>query len=645
MAGQTQQSAPAQTPTPAQDGPSQAGPTQAGPSAAQSNERAQARLAPGASPAGGGGAANPAGGGTVSRGGGNYTIASGDTLRKISKDRYGFEGYWDKIRDANPTRIFDNGKCFLVGDVITTPAIDVPTDVAAGPEVPVGGLDIAARPKRENTDWGTYLIYPDAYQVTPLPAVDGERAIHRTDYKLEIQTKEEQARAQMVSSQDEIDERLDYGVFDWAVTDADATEALNGVAARPYSMIPASIAAMGQTRFTRLLENLPDAAKSTVAWAKVGAATDQIAGATELKAAFDRLPNEEILAMQALMTKRFRVEVGGKKGNSWTAAALRRLWGILERLPPGAVEGNACLDAILRDNGSAGGGYYSAGNRQAVVGYGANLNETGSYGEVLVDDGAGGQKDAGLHSNVNLFDTVVRHEIGHAVDARIGASRGYATTAANAGEWRTYASPSAFVDGLIAEGGDLGTDAKGTAWKQAMIKAVTDVKGVNEALAELKTAGTVPADTPEVDASAPASIQGLLTTSLWAASASPWYGSTQGAVGTRRFHQSYGGSRYVSYKAEAREKYGVSGYQFRAPGEWFAEAYACYYSDHPDVNGKDVGTRLRTRDSATATWMDTNVNSGPNSLAQASGGAGGSSSPSAQADGGMGTQDSAPASS
>jgi hypothetical protein len=49
------------------------------------------------------------------------------------------------------------------------------------------------------------------------------------------------------------------------------------------------------------------------------------------------------------------------------------------------------------------------------------------------------------------------------------------------------------------------------------------------------------------------------------------------AVNGRVYHESYPGE-WVSYNLEAR-KQGITGYQFRAPGEWFAELYAAYYSD------------------------------------------------------------------
>ena len=52
--------------------------------------------------------------------------------------------------------------------------------------------------------------------------------------------------------------------------------------------------------------------------------------------------------------------------------------------------------------------------------------------------------------------------------------------------------------------------------------------------------------------------------------------SKQRAIAGRVYHEAYDGS-WVSYDVAARTK-GVTGYQFRAPGEWLSELYAAYRS-------------------------------------------------------------------
>ena len=63
--------------------------------------------------------------------------------------------------------------------------------------------------------------------------------------------------------------------------------------------------------------------------------------------------------------------------------------------------------------------------------------------------------------------------------------------------------------------------------------------------------------------------------------------SKQHAIGARVYHEAYEGRPWVSYLYAARAQ-GITGYQFRAPGEWFAELYAAYFAKrlkktHPAV--------------------------------------------------------------
>jgi hypothetical protein len=569
-------------------------------------------------------------------GGGQYTLAPGDTPRKISKGQFATEAYWTDIRDANPTRYFKSGDISIVGDEISIPVIEVPQPAPDDSTATTGGTVAARYPRRVVNDYGTYLIFPDEYQPPTLSGQAGDTLLHETEFAtLETQktTEAEASRAQAVTSADDL---LSYGVFDWAITDADATNALASLGALPFGQIGPALTTLGADKWARLVDNLPEAQQKSAAWAKVRTAQgkDGLAEA-DFERFFFLLPDTESVALRTLIGYRFSITVDGLNGNQWTSASLRRLWTILEKLPPDAVQDNTQLEFMLRDQGADGSGRYTA-QKKDVIGFGGDLEKQDGYGEIMVDDGTGTLRAVGLNSHVNLFNTVVRHEIGHAVDAAITASTTYVTTEENAGKWKTYPSADAFVDAIVTEGGGMaGHDYPDeAAYTAAMKKAVSETKDFNVALAELQTAGAVTAEVAAADASVGGPVAAVFTKDLWSEAASPWYTQPDRPImGNRQFHQSYSGSNYVSFQADARTKWGVSAYQFRAPGEWFAECYAVYYSDQDGPTGAPVGTRLRTRNADAAAWFDANVDKG-HSLAQqtnqatgaGAGGAGGAGS-------------------
>lgn len=357
---------------------------------------------------------------------------------------------------------------------------------------------------------------------------------------------------------------------------------------------------------------------------------------------FDTIPDTDVASLEAVMTRRYHVSLvatpAQKKalgiGENWTAPALRRLWVILSTLPPDQVQNNKDLALLLRDSKTDGAGFYEATNKASVVGY-SGLDKKGSYGSIDVSDGKGGTKDVGLHSNVNLFTTVVRHEIGHAVDAKIGASKpgGYVRTAKNAGVWKGYNTSKDWVDAIVTAGGGMKGHgyANETVYRHAMDKAVAEKKDFAIAVHEIDPKIAAPTG------SVTGPVAALVTTDLWDPDQSPWYQKPdRQAVGGRLWQRPYDFGEYVSFEKSARADHGVSGYQFRAPGEWFAEAYSVYYSDDDSV-GKKPGTTLRTRDAAAADWFDKHVDKGyslKHQTNQTGGGAGGHDVPTG---GGAGT--------
>ncbi len=550
---------------------------------------------------------------TYELGGDGHVVAGGDTLRKISEAHYGYPHYWQDIQDANPKRIFVDGTVWMVGDTLAIPVKNVPKD---GPteEVPAGGEAVALHPTQENTEFGVFLVYPDAYE-GPLDASDGTIRLRQAVYDALMLGREQLAQAQAAVAVQQVRELTSYGLFDWAITDAEATSALQHLGLLPIDHIAGARDAIGTKHWTRLIENLPAEQKQTRAYAKVVAGLRaHMDGSTpssdELRTWFDVLPDNELPALAVLMGMRFGFEVGGRDGSNWTAASLRRAWGVLEQLPPQHVQDNDMLDLFLRDQGGAGAGYYDPSDQSGVVGFGADLEETGSYGEIMVTDDEGNEVDVGLHSNVNLFNTVVRHEIGHAVDERLGVSTSYATTAANAGKWKELASESAFVDEVIAKAGGMSGHgyADAAVYERALRKAVADKTDFLDALQAIKADDDTVADDlaePEADCGGPVGL--LFTKAQWESETSPWYSNAnRPSAGGRQFVEAYPGWFY-SFDASTRVQRGISAYQWRAPGEWFAEVYACYYSDHDAVTGAEPGTRLRTRDTTTADWFDANV--------------------------------------
>ena len=73
------------------------------------------------------------------------------------------------------------------------------------------------------------------------------------------------------------------------------------------------------------------------------------------------------------------------------------------------------------------------------------------------------------------------------------------------------------------------------------------------------------------------------------ASVKPWTSNSHASrieINKRVYQESYP-DWWISYAVDAR-KQGMTGYQFRAPGEWFSELYAAYHSGkmkptHPAV--------------------------------------------------------------
>lgn len=297
---------------------------------------------------------------------------------------------------------------------------------------------------------------------------------------------------------------------------------------------------------------------------------------------------------------------------AWSPELLRASWDRLEQLPAGHVEGNDELDWFLRKND--GSSYYWSADDSIAMGH---SNLTDSNGDYFLE------QDGETDFQYNTFNAHLRHEVGHAVDARLGVTSGsgYANTAPSAGRWVQYADGTDWLTNMLSAGGGVSGD-HADAYNQACQDAVSNEVDLNVALQALKDAGTVAADVPAIPDTGV--YRAIFLTARWLPGSRPWNSNGWGAVGGRNWHRAYSGSRWVSFEKQARDSNAISNYQWRAPGEWFAELYAAYYADIDEDNRP--GTRLRGKDPIDAAWMDTFVDAG-HSLAhetgQVAGGEGG----------------------
>src|ERR1044071_4079068 len=92
------------------------------------------------------------------------------------------------------------------------------------------GTAPVVEPRKEQTEYGTFLVYPDSF-IGPLPpnGPDGER-VREKDFHRIVKEREAAATAKSEQAVKKVDKLLSYGAFDWAITDGEATEALNTLA-------------------------------------------------------------------------------------------------------------------------------------------------------------------------------------------------------------------------------------------------------------------------------------------------------------------------------------------------------------------------------------------------------------------------------
>lgn len=396
-----------------------------------------------------------------------------------------------------------------------------------------------------------------------------------------------------------VEELLSYGVFDWAITDEDANRVFRVIMALPGEQRGTLWGGLSADFRARLVDNLQRSAT-------IG--PDEQAG---LKALFDATPDAEVAVLCGLMKLRFRItfqatEDSDETPMEWEAGGLRRMWDVLAALPPAHVEGNSALAFMERyahDAGNSAGGYYASGRDNAAMAYDpatlGNANQAAQQGVTRAD---GSTVDDPLYG-VNRFDKVARHEVGHAVDDANGHSDKYCVGNAGGGNWQSLTTGNVASTLVAAAAGPISTwgDATEKAAIVACLQGVVDERKPGELDTRIDAIDGLD-DTEKASVKSDPSV-GVLKACFAMSGHNPWYKfpSTGGTpLGGRIYQEAYAGD-WWSYDPAARTRK-VSTYQYRAPGEWFAEAYAAYYE--PAAN---KGDKLALVDPGTKAWFDSNV--------------------------------------
>jgi hypothetical protein len=257
------------------------------------------------------------------------------------------------------------------------------------------------------------------------------------------------------------------------------------------------------------------------------------------------------------------------------AAMLKELYVTLSRAPVFPASHLTSLTVSLRPAAaeSEGGVYYGDSKSVEVTckrpaesfNYGNQLNSASYF-----PDGVDENCKAANSDPVNYFDWATLHEVAHAVDAK-NQFMDKKGAAVKYGAWKVYGQSVEPIAGVVANkfGSSLAAPEK--------------TKLENYALTLMKNGDPGAPTTPEQRAVKDWVDKVRVGKTIW------WDGNAckNLAIGGRVYQEAYDGGWWNSYDLAARRQ-GIHGYQFRAPGEWFAELYAAYYSDklkpsHPFV--------------------------------------------------------------
>ncbi|MFY9478532.1 MAG: hypothetical protein WAQ08_12870 [Aquabacterium sp.] len=274
---------------------------------------------------------------------------------------------------------------------------------------------------------------------------------------------------------------------------------------------------------------------------------------------------QSVQAVLAAMKARFKLDdaecVQGTDDQGKVTQELCALYTSMTKVPDKHTRDNPSFKKIVRKPKGSGSSYNGGGK---AIHMSEGHPDASAEREVAIvtelPDVEDDCKPAPGAKAVKFFDWNTWHEVGHAMDDR---KRFMAT----------HGSEAAY-GGWIKHGADI------LAVAQAVAEELNQTDITARTIAAYLDAGTVPSPLPaqwtKVTQWATAAGSGQIP---WKAGAKCNASVRNGGLQAkgRIYHEGYTGDWY-SYLPAAR-KQGITGYQFRAPGEWFSELYAAYKSD------------------------------------------------------------------
>ena len=284
-------------------------------------------------------------------------------------------------------------------------------------------------------------------------------------------------------------------------------------------------------------------------------------GAKLLDSIVKQLPdNISFDALAPLAKERFGLELKSDEGDA--TASAKKIWEMLAKVPEDVI-GNPSLKKIERQEPTKNGGLYNSDEEMVVMNGRPGQTDQG-FGDDIADELPGNVQDDCKPADkdpVDYFDFATLHEVGHSVDENVQFMESRLGQEAFGG-WRNYGGKVEPIAAAVAKwaGYDSAPEQK---------RYVLDLI--------LENQPTPPTTAADKQASWDDALKKVTEWHTLATNEKIWWSQADCdkiTIDGTIYHEAYKGI-WVSYAAKARSQ-AITGYQFRAPGEWFAELYASY---------------------------------------------------------------------